>query len=146
MGLIDVRRGDAMRSTTVGRARFPPRAERTTPRDAARKGRGLAMQRAPRLVEVVFEAVDFLPELVPLLPVAVPIPVRPLMLTAQPLNFAPLPVDLSLLAFELVDQLFTRRRAPGGSHASLMPRLDHEYKRKLRRSRRSDGGPERITR
>jgi hypothetical protein len=104
------------------------------------------MQRASGVIEVVFEAVDLLPKLVPLLPIAIPVSVRPLMLPAQPLNLAALPVDLALLSFELRDQLLARRRAPRGSHASLMPRLDLAYKGKLRRSRRSDSGSERITR
>jgi hypothetical protein len=104
------------------------------------------MQRPPRIVELVFESVDLLPQVVPLLPIPIPILVSPLVLTAQPLNLAPLPFDFALLPLEFVDQLFARCRAPRGSHACLMPRLGREYKRKLRRSRRSDGGSERITR
>jgi hypothetical protein len=115
-------------------------------RHAAGKGGGLTMQRAPGVVEIVFEPVDSLPKLVSLLPIPIAVLVRTLLLTAQPLNLTALPIDLALLPFEFVDQLFARRRAPPRSHAPLMPRLDCEYKRKLRRSRRSDGGSERITR
>jgi hypothetical protein len=98
------------------------------------------MQRTPRLIELVFEPVDLPPQLVPLLAIPVAILIGSLMLAAQPLN-------LALLPFQLGDQLVTRRRAPfRPEHVSLMPRFGREYKRKLRRSRRSDGGSERITR
>jgi hypothetical protein len=49
------------------------------------------------------------------------------MLAAQPLDFA-------LLSFQLFE-----------ISLSLIPRFGLQYKRKLRRSRRSDGGSERIT-
>ena len=144
--LIDVRRHGAMGPSAVRQTGFPSRAAGWTAWRASRKGRGLAMQRAPGVIEVVFEAVDFLPQLVSLLPIAIPVSVRPLMLPAQLLNLTALPVDFALLSFELRNQLFARRRAPRDSHASLMPRLDHAYKGKLRHSRRSDDGSERITR
>jgi hypothetical protein len=98
------------------------------------------MQCAPRIIELVFEPVDFPLQLVPLLAIPVAILIGSLVLAAQPL-------DLALLSFQLGDQLVARRRAPfGPEHVSLMPRFGREYKRKLRRSRRSDGGSERITR
>ena len=140
VGLIDVRRRDAMGSTTVGRTRFPPRAARTTPRDASRKGGGLPMQRASGVIELVFEPVDFLPELVPLLPIPIPVLISPLMLTAQPFDFP-------LLPFQLSDQFVARRGAPLRSqHTLLMPSLGEEYKQKRRRSRCLDGGSRGITR
>jgi hypothetical protein len=104
------------------------------------------MQRAPGVIEVLFEPVDFLPELIPLLAIPIPVPVGPLMLAAQPLNLSALPIDLTLLPFEFGDQLFARRGAPLRSHASVMPRFNRPYKWKLRRSRRSDGGSRGITR
>ena len=98
------------------------------------------MQRPPRITELVFEPVDLPLQLVPLLAIPVAILIGPLMLAAQPLN-------LVLLSFQLGDQLVARRRAPfRPEHVSLMPRFGREYKRKLRRSRRSDGGPEITTR
>jgi hypothetical protein len=104
------------------------------------------MQRPPRVVELVFDSVDLFPQLVPLLSIAIPGLVGSLVLPAQPLNLAPLPFDFALLPFELLDQLFARGCAPRRSHACLMPRLGQRYKGKLRRSRRSDGGLERISR
>jgi len=68
------------------------------------------------------------------------------MLAAQSLNLAALPIDLALLPFEFGDQFFARRGAPLRSHASVMPRFNRQYKRKLRRSRRLDGGSSGITR
>jgi len=74
-------------------------------RGTTRKGRGLAMQRPPRITELVFEPVDLPLQLVPLLAIPVAILIGPLMLAAQPLN-------LVLLSFQLGDQLVARRRAP----------------------------------
>ncbi len=111
-------------------------AKKGLPGDAARAARHRGHLRAGQ----------FSPELVPLLPIAIPVSVRALMLAAQPLSLTALTLDLALLSFELGDQLFARCHASCYSHASLMPPLDQEYKWKLRRSRRSDGGSEGITR
>ena len=92
------------------------------------------MQRAPGVIEVVFESVDLFPELVPLLPIPIPVLISSLMLTAQPF-------DLPLLPLKLPDQFVARRGAPLRSqHTWLMPCLGEEYKQKLRRSRRSNNG------
>jgi hypothetical protein len=92
------------------------------------------MQGAASVIQVVFEPVDFFPKLIPLLPIPIPVLICPLMLTAQPF-------DLPLLPFKLSDQFVARRGAPLRSqHTVLMPCLSEEYKRKLRRSRRSDDG------
>ena len=45
----------------------------------------------------------------------------------------------TLLAFQFGDQFFARGCAPARLHALVMPRPDRKYKRKVRRSRRSDG-------
>jgi hypothetical protein len=138
--LIDVGGRGAMAPTPVCHAGFPSGAARWTRRGATRKGRGLAMQRTPRIIELVFEPVDLPLQLVPLLAIPVAVLIGPLMLASQSL-------DLALLSFQLGDQLVARRRAPfRAEHVSLMPRFGREYTRKLRRSRRSDGGSERITR
>jgi len=139
VGLIKVGGGSAMRPTTVGGAGLASRAAWRPPRDASRKWRGLSMQRASGVIDVVLEPLDLLSEHVTLLSIAIPVSVRALMLTSQPLNLEALP-------FDFLDQLFARRRAPRASHASLMPRLDREYKRKPLRSRRSQGGSEVTTR
>jgi hypothetical protein len=97
------------------------------------------MQGATGLVQFVFEPVNLLLQLVPLLAVPVPILIGALVFATQPL-------DLSLLPLEFGDQVVARRRAPGLSHASVMPRLDREYKRKRWRSRRSGAGSEVTTR
>ena len=98
------------------------------------------MQGASGVIELVFEPVDFLPELVPLLSIPIPVLISPLMLTAQPFDFP-------LLPFQLADQFVARRGAPLRSqHTLLMPSFGEEYKQKLRRSRRLDGGSRGITR
>jgi len=73
------------------------------------------MQGPPRIIELVFEPVDFPLELVALLPIPVAVLIGPLVLAAQTL-------DLALLSFQLFDQLVARRRAPFSLvHVSLMP-------------------------
>jgi hypothetical protein len=83
------------------------------------------MQRSTRIIQLVFEPLDLLPQAVPFLTI-------PIALAPQLLLFA-------LLPFELGDQLLARCGAPARLHALVMPRLAGTYKPKLRRSRRSDG-------
>jgi hypothetical protein len=81
------------------------------------------MQRAPGVIETIFEPVDFLPELIPLLAIPIPVPVGPLMLAAQPLNLAALPIDLTLLPFVCPNHLSsTWMFLPFGLRSSLSPR------------------------
>lgn len=129
-----------MRSTAVSGASFPAWPTRWTLRPAPRKRRGLPMQRASGVVEFVFEPFDLLAERVPFLAIPIPVLISRLMLAAPAL-------DLPLLPFKLSDQLLARRGAPLRSqHTLLMPCLAEEYKRKVRRSRRSDDGSQLTTR
>jgi len=115
VGLINLRRGGAMRAPSIGEAGFSAGAARRPCGDAARKGRGLAMQRPPRIIELVLEPVDLLLQLVALLTIPVAVLIGPLVLASQSL-------DLALLSLQLCDQLVSRRRAPFWlEHASLMP-------------------------
>ena len=92
----------------------------------------------PRAIQIVFEPINFLPELVAVAAVPIPVPIRALMFAPQALNLAPLTFDLALLPFELLDQLVAGRRAPSRLHAPVMARLKnlYKYKRSDRRCRR----------
>jgi hypothetical protein len=80
------------------------------------------MQGPPRVIQFVFEPLNFLAQLVPLLPIPGAILIRPFVLSAQSL-------DLALLLFQFSDQLLARRRAPLHSqHTVLMPCLKEKYK------------------
>ena len=73
------------------------------------------MRRPSRFIELVFEAIDLLLELIALLTISVAVLIGALVFASQSL-------DLALLAFELLNQLVARRRAPFRlEHASLMP-------------------------
>jgi hypothetical protein len=138
--LVNVDRDGAMRLAAVAASRFPSRPAGRPARGAARERRGLPECRAPREVEVVFEPLDLLAQRVAFLSISIPILIRPLMLASQPF-------DLALLPLELLEQFVPRRGAPlDTQHALLMPCSGEEYKRKLRRSRRSESGSELITR
>jgi hypothetical protein len=119
MSFIDMRGDGAVGRSAIRRTRFGawPTAGR-----AAREWRRLPMHRPTRVIQVVFEAVDLLP---------------------QPLAFLTMAVSL---AFQFGDQFFTRGRTPARLHALVMPRLEQKYKRKLPRSRRSDGAKRVTTR
>jgi hypothetical protein len=56
-----------------------------------------------RVVELILESFDLLAERVSFVAVAIPVPIRWVVLASQSLDFA-------LLALELGDQLFRRRR------------------------------------
>jgi hypothetical protein len=82
-------------------------------------------------IEVVFQALDLLAHAVTFATIPVPVSFRPVPFTTQPLI-------LPLAPLQLGDQLLARSGAPVRLHAPVMPEPDWKYKRKLRRSRRSD--------
>ena len=139
VGLIDVGRRHAMRLASIGRAGFSAGAARRPLRQSARKRCGLAVQGPAGRVQLVFEPFDLLAQLVAFTTVPITLLLRPFALAAQPFI-------LALLPFELGDQVLARCGAPARSHALVMPRFDGKYKRKLRRSRRSDAESEVTTR
>jgi hypothetical protein len=112
----------AMGFAAVRAAGAATRASRCSHGSATRKRGGLSIHLAAGVVELVFEAVDLLPQRVALLPVAIAVPIRPFVL-------APPALDFALLPFELGDQLVTRRGAPARLHASVMPRSPMQYKK-----------------
>lgn len=139
MAFVHVRGNGAMRFAAIGAARPPARTARR-PRPGAPRERGrLAVHFAPRVIELIFEAFDLLPQRVPFIAVAIPVPIRSLVLASQALDFALLPLQLR-------DQLFTRRRVPLGLHASVMPRSSTKYKQKLNEQRAADRRCSRWTR
>jgi hypothetical protein len=91
----------------------------------------LAVQGSAGRVQLVFEPFDLLTQPVAFTTIPIPFPLHPFALPAQA-------VILALLPFELGDQILSGCGAPARSHAPVMPRFNEEYKRKLRRSRRSD--------
>ena len=86
------------------------------------------MDRASGVIQLAFEPVDFLPQVLAFLSMAI----------ALVLQVAPQALVFAFLSFEFGDQFFARGRAPARLHAQVMPWTDRKYKRKLRRSRRSD--------
>jgi hypothetical protein len=86
------------------------------------------VQRPPRIVQLVFEPIDFLPQTIAFL----------LMTLLLAFKLASEPFVLPLLAFQFGDQLVARGRAPARLHTLVMPRRDRKYKGKPRCSCRSD--------
>jgi hypothetical protein len=101
---------------------------------------------SPRAIELIAQAFDFFAQRVSLIAIPIPIAVRARVLAPQPLDLTLLSLQRVHQTFELRDQLLAGGGAPSRLHTSLMPRSGWEYKRKLRRARRSESGSERITR
>jgi hypothetical protein len=91
----------------------------------------LSVQRPTSRIQFVFEPIDLLAQAITFTPVSHALPLGSV-------AFAPQTLILALLPFNLCDQLLARRGAPTRSHTLVMPRVDRKYKRKLRRSRRSN--------
>jgi hypothetical protein len=134
--LLYVGRDGSMRLPTIRSTRLPPWPVWSATRRAARERRRLSVQRAPRIIQFVFEPVNLLPKAPAFLAAAITLAFQ---LALQALVFA-------LLAFEFGYQCLARCRAPARLHALVMPRPDRKYKRKERRSRRSDPEPRVMTR
>jgi hypothetical protein len=139
VGLIDVGRWRAMCLASIGRARFSAGAAWRALRQPARKRCGLAVQGSAGRIQLVFEPFDLLTQPVAFTTISIPFLLRSFALPAQAFI-------LALLPFELGDQVLSGCGAPARSHAPVMPRFNEEYKRKLRRSRRSDAGSQVTTR
>jgi hypothetical protein len=86
------------------------------------------MQRAARVVEIVFEPIDFFTQLIAVATVPIAIAVRALMLTPQSLDLSTLALDLALLPLECVNQFFAGGRPPSRVHATVMARSRNLYK------------------
>jgi hypothetical protein len=119
--------GDVARNRAVGfasiRSTGAPAGSPRGPRRGPTRERGrLPIHLTARVVQLVFEPVDFLAEGVALLPVPIPIAIRPFVLAAEPL-------DLALLPQQLRDQFLAGCGEPPRLHATVMPRLRTQYKR-----------------
>ena len=90
-------------------------------------------------VQLVFEPFDLLAQPVAFTTISIPFLLCPFALATQPFI-------LALLSFELGDQILAGCGAPARSHALVMPWFNAEYKRKLRRWRRSDTAAQVTTR
>jgi len=139
MAFVNLRRDRPMGLPAVAGASLSARPAGPPTRGAARERRGLSVQRAPRIIELVFEPVDLLAQPVAFAPIAVPVAFRLFAFASQTLV-------LTLSPFQFGDQILARGRAPARVHGFVMPRVDRKYKRKLRRSRRSDGDLRATTR
>jgi hypothetical protein len=126
--LVDVSGWATMRRASVGGAGFAARPTRWTSGRAARERRGLAMPFPARFIEIVFEPINFLAQLVAVAAVPIPVTIGALVFAPQSFNLAPLAFELTLLPFELPDQLVAGRCAPSRVHAPVMARLKNLYK------------------
>ena len=121
--LVDVRRRRAMRLASIRGTGLPAWAPRRPARGATGKGRGLSMQRATRLIEVVLEPVDLVAQLIAVASVPIAIPIRAFVLPTQPLV-------LALQSLEFGDQFLAGGCVPSRVHAPVMARSPNLYKYK----------------
>jgi hypothetical protein len=103
---IDLPRDRSMRFPTIGDTCFATRPAWSATGCATRERRGLPVECAARLIQVVFEPLDLFAQTVAFL--AIPIPLASQLLV------------LALLPFEFFDELFARC-APARHHAPVMP-------------------------
>jgi hypothetical protein len=128
VAFVDVCRRWPMRLPSIRATRLAAGSFRLRARGPMRKGRGLAMPRAARLVQIVFEPVDLPAQLITIPPVPIPIAVGPLVLAPQAVDLPPLSRDLALLPLKFGDQLLAGGRLPSRAHAPVMARLAKRYK------------------